>query len=481
MRGIIVISLFLLLLAGCVGEGVKPVPEIEYFNATPDVIYKGDSAILSWRVVNTTNKTIVALDMVQVEPEGSKTVTPEKTTNYTLSVDGKNKTISVIVLPAEEADRDKDGYRVTEDCDDNNKAVYPGAVEKCNGIDDDCDGSKDEENAEGCVEYYLDVDQDSYGSVMKCLCGPDGAYTARRGWDCDDSDKTISPLAIEVCDGKDNNCDNKTDDGENLQGCLRFYIDEDNDGYGIGMGKCLCMAYDVYRAKQSGDCDDTDDDINPGANEKCNGKDDNCDGKVDEENAIGCKYYYKDVDGDGYGINKKKCLCSASEEYKAENDDDCDDTNKSINPGKTEVCNGIDDDCDGQVDEGLNDKYEPNNNIGSAKLLSGSNGDLEGKILKGDDDYYKVRVADISGNITGSAELRVPAGVDFDLCVCWSSNISSCNLVEWDCSEHEAGEDESIAALVEGGSGEAYFILRVLPVGNAWSCEEYGLSWSVGG
>ena len=478
MRGIIIVSLFLLLLAGCVGEGAKLVPEIEYFNATPETIYKGDSAVLSWKVVNATNKTIVALDMVQVPPEGKKIVAPEETTNYTLSVDGEKRVITIVVLPAEEADRDKDGYRVTVDCDDNNPAVYPGVEEKCNGIDDDCDGLVDEENAAGCVLYYLDVDQDSYGSVEKCLCGPSGAYTARRGGDCDDSDTTVSPLAIEVCDGKDNNCDGKIDDGENLQGCIKFYIDEDGDGYGIGLGKCLCKAFDVYRANEIGDCDDTKGDINPGANEKCDGKDNDCDNEIDEENAVGCKYYYKDQDGDGYGINKKKCLCKPTDEYRAENDGDCDDLNKTINPEQNEVCNGIDDNCDGLVDEGINDGYEPNNNSKNAKLLSQLSGNLRGKIMKGDEDYYSVRITNTTENRTGSANLDVPEDADFDLCVCLSSNLTSCDLAEWRCSENDEGMDETISVSVVAGT-EGYFLIRIFPVGNDWSCNEYTLSWSL--
>jgi len=479
MRAIIILSLVLLLLAGCVEEEVKLVPEIEYFNATPATIYKGDSTVLSWKVVNATNKTIVALDMVQVPAEGEKTVTPEETTNYTLSVEGKNRTITVIVLPAEEADRDKDGYRATEDCNDNNNAVYPGAEEKCDGIDDDCDGFVDEENATGCINYYLDKDKDSYGSDARCLCKPEEGYTAGRGGDCNDDDATISPLATEVCDGKDNNCDNKTDDGENLYGCIKFYIDEDNDKYGIGMGKCLCMPFDVYRANESGDCDDTDDDINPGAKEVCDGKDNDCDKEVDEENAQGCKDYYKDQDGDGYGINKKKCLCEPEGEYRAKNADDCDDLNKTINPGQNEICNGIDDDCDGQVDEGINDGYEANNNMASAKLLSDETGELEGKILKGDEDYYKVHIANITANMTGNAELSVPEDADFDLCVCWSSNLTSCDLANWKCSENEPGMDERANVSIEAIGKGGYFVIRVFPVGNDWSCEEYGLSWMV--
>jgi len=79
--------------------------------------------------------------------------------------------------------------------------------------------------------------------------------------------------------------------------------------------------------------------------ESCNSKDDDCDGTVDEENASGCSTFYKDADGDGFGINSSKCLCGASYPYTAKKTGDCDDSNKNAFPGNIEKCNSFDDNC----------------------------------------------------------------------------------------------------------------------------------------
>ena len=97
---------------------------------------------------------------------------------------------------------------------DEDDDMYPGAEEVCNGKDDDCDGSIDEEGATGCVTYYRDLDGDGWGTDDgKCLCGPEGEYTSTLSGDCDDGDSTIYPLAPEICgDLKDNNCDGQIDE-----------------------------------------------------------------------------------------------------------------------------------------------------------------------------------------------------------------------------------------------------------------------------
>ncbi len=110
--------------------------------------------------------------------------------------------------------------------------------------------------------------------------------------------------------------------------------DLDGDGYSV----------------DEGDCDDCDPAFYPFATETCDGKDNDCDGETDEGVAI---TFYLDFDGDNYGDpNKSTQACTAPENY-VEDSTDCDDTNSEINPGISEICNGIDDDCDGQVDEGF--------------------------------------------------------------------------------------------------------------------------------
>jgi hypothetical protein len=244
------------------------------------------------------------------------------------------------------------------DCNDSNKAQHPLAQESCNGLDDNCDEDIDNAGADGCQLRYLDHDKDGYGqsAAMKCVCGQKGEYTAIQAGDCNDDDETINPIAKEYCNGKNDDCDSLTDE-EGTLGCNKYYLDSDGDGYGVeAILKCLCAPLGIYKAEKYGDCNDDDKDIFPGKPEVCDGKDNNCNGKLDEEGAVGCKVYFKDQDNDGWGDSGIfKCLCSPAEIYKVLKEGDCDDNNKDVNVGKPEVCNGLDDDCDGKVDEDTKD------------------------------------------------------------------------------------------------------------------------------
>ena len=246
--------------------------------------------------------------------------------------------------------------RQANDCDDNDSDTNPATVEQCNGKDDDCDGQTDEEGAGGCVLYFSDADTDLFGATasFKCLCAPAGAFSATAGGDCNDSDQFANPGRPETCNGKDDDCDGQTDE-PNAVGCSTFYRDADGDHYGLFADKqCLCAATTPYTATEAGDCNDGATTANPAAPEICDGIDNDCDVVVDEAGASGCTTYYQDRDLDGRGVlGASSCLCGPRFPYTSASTDDCDDTNPFISPASSERCNGLDDDCNSQTDEGV--------------------------------------------------------------------------------------------------------------------------------
>ena len=247
-----------------------------------------------------------------------------------------------------------------DDCDDKLSLVFPGAKEKCNGIDDNCDKQIDEENADGCTVYYSDSDFDGIGNTAKakCLCAKTGAYSTTKPGDCNDSDPTIKPGNAETCDGKDNDCDG-IDDHPNAIGCVVYYADSDNDNYGdvATSTKCLCSADGIWKVLQGGDCQDKNNGIHPGVAEKCDGIDNDCDGLVDPPNSIGCSNFYPDFDNDGYGdMYASNWACQCGPLYPntstQQNAKDCNDKNPLVSPGAFEICgDGIDNNCNGLTDE----------------------------------------------------------------------------------------------------------------------------------
>jgi hypothetical protein len=221
--------------------------------------------------------------------------------------------------------------------------------------------------------------------------------------DCDDNDKERFPGNPEICDGKDNNCDKHIDEDVKP----RWYKDADNDGYSDRTFQDLCERPEGYKLESElkgseEDCNDNDDEMSPGNTEVCDGKDNDCNGLVDEAGILWYKdadndgysdgtiqeacerpkghkieselkssetdcddgdpdefpgqIWYKDGDNDGYSDETSQESCERSEGYKLKSElqaasGDCNDNDKNIFPGNPEICDGKDNDCNGETDE----------------------------------------------------------------------------------------------------------------------------------
>ncbi len=230
-------------------------------------------------------------------------------------------------------DADEDGFSACAvDCDDGDAGVNPAGTEVCDGVDQDCDGVVDEgtscadDDGDGATEDEGDcndgdpavgpavvevdgngVDDDCDGAVDAGSTDADGdGYDAIVGGDCDETDASVFPGAVEVADGVDDNCDGVVDEGTAA-------YDDDEDGL----------------SEDAGDCDDTTAATRPGAAELADWMDNDCDGTVDEGTS--------NADDDGDGVSERG--------------GDCDDAEPLAYLGAVERAgDGIDNDCDGTVD-----------------------------------------------------------------------------------------------------------------------------------
>lgn len=146
-------------------------------------------------------------------------------------------------------------------------------------------------------------------------------------------------------------------------GLIYWYRDDDGDGYGETADRHDgCTPPSAY-VSDPGDCNDSDEDINPGASELCStvGVDDDCDGSTDEDDAADANVFYDDGDEDGYGDTTTAATACVQPSGTVTSAGDCDDADSDINPAALEICgNAVDEDCDGvsltcQVEVSLSD------------------------------------------------------------------------------------------------------------------------------
>ena len=393
-------------------------------------------------------------------------------------------------------DEDEDGFYTDEDCDDTDDTVHPDAEEVCDGIDNNCDEVIDDD-ATDRIDLFVDDDGDGYGSdIVEAACPDTDGYSDVDG-DCDDTSGTVSPGLIEACDGVDTNCDDEIDEdyicecydevydeshdplGEILYGT----IDDEADDLTPSCGDITLDGLDhavLWRAPTTGnytfDTRGTDfDNVISVHSTECDEElacDDDSDtsgtSEVTVEVAGGDSVVivihansrsttglfrvnvdHADMDGDGF--------------HELE---DCNDDDDSIHPDATDVCDGIDNNCDGTIDEdatefrstfddrdedGYGDDDTEVESCVRSSVSSGS-GTIGGMVLLVDwiDPCIVLGLSDcpvtvdVGGDCDDLDSSRNP-GVEFD----------GCNDVDNDC-DGATDEDADFTTYWTDGDGDDY-------------------------
>jgi len=244
------------------------------------------------------------------------------------------------------------------DCNDENPLINPEADEDCRTpADDDCNGSVNGRDALACLSFYVDVDGDGYGddTEVECWCEAVATHPASEGGDCVDNDPDYNPGIIETWyDAEDSDCAGDDDfdaDGDGYFSAL--YTEETSATFRFVDGELVPVDTATDGRLGGGDCDDDEPTIFPSAEEVCDGLDNDCNELVDDDIAAPVTLF-EDFDGDGFG-DPEVSIEGCGEEGFVSDGTDCDDGDESVFPGAEEICDEIDQDCDGDLVEAFSD------------------------------------------------------------------------------------------------------------------------------
>lgn len=229
----------------------------------------------------------------------------------------------------------------TETCDPSSPSAassgcVAGAVVSCDdGVE--CTSDRCDEASRACAFVAPDVDQDGHGDAA-CLDANDQPL----GDDCADDDAARFPGNPEVCDDQnvDEDCDPST----------FGFKDDDGDG----AIDAMCCNADADGTLRCGlDCDDADLAVHAKQPEFCDGKDNDCDDEIDEvENAV---EWFEDLDMDGFGSGEPVTTSCTPQPGRSLLSNDCDDDDVERRPNAPELCDDVDNNCNGVRDERLTD------------------------------------------------------------------------------------------------------------------------------